>query len=340
LTSSSLPPAESGSDSPESLATPGHRVHQVPPAGIRVSGGTRAGRSHRRRDVPCQDAFALWRQPDGARAAAAVADGLGSRPLSHFGSQAATRAAVDHLAQEPTWDEAALLRAFAAARAAVQAAADERGVPIVDLATTLQVATLDGGRVQAGMVGDGAIVCAGRANRHAASTAEMSPGDDGHAAPEPATGHDATVLLAPAEGGYANEVFPLTDPDWQAHLRLAQGDAWAVLLFTDGLTRLLLAKSRQGWQPFSPFFQAFLPRLAGPTFDDGLVAGFLEGESVDSSWDDDKGLVVLAHPGPLAPRPNPPAPPTTVPSTAGPGADSGTENREVDRPNLQGAHNA
>lgn len=300
-------------------------MRQVPPAGIRVSGGTRAGRSHRRRDVPCQDSFAVWRQPDGARAAAAVADGLGSRPLSQFGSQAATQAAVDHLAQEPTWDEAALVRAFAAARAAVQAASDERGVPIVDLATTLQVATLDGGRVQAGMVGDGAIVCAGRAAGHPIPAAGTPPGDDPSApseavrgqgqagdpasgsASDPAlrgdTGSGVTVLLAPAESGYANEVFPLTDPDWQDHLRLAQGDGRVVLLFTDGLTRLLLAKSKQGWQPFPPFFHAFLPRLAAPKFDGELVAGFLQGDSVDSSWDDDKCLVAMSHaPGPAADR--------------------------------------
>lgn len=244
---------------------------------MRVSAGTRAGRSHRARDGPCQDSTATWASPDGGRAAAAVADGLGSRPLSHFGSQAACDAAVASLAAEAAWDEAALGRAFAAAHAAVQAAAAERGLAAEELATTLQVATLDGGQAWAGMVGDGAIVAG------------------------PASG-EARVLLAPAEGGYANEVFPLTEPGWQGHLRTASlPEARSVLLFTDGLTRLLLAKSRQGWQPFPPFFEAFLPRLAEPGFDAGLVPAFLAGDAVDRSWDDDKGLVVVAHePGPSA----------------------------------------
>lgn len=244
---------------------------------MRVSAGTRAGRSHRARNGPCQDSFAVWASPDGGRAAAAVADGLGSRPLSHFGSQAACDAAVASLAAEPAdaWDEAALGRAFAAAHAAVQAAAAQRGLPAEELATTLQVATLDGRQVLAGMVGDGAIVA-------------------GTAAGE------ARVLVAPADGGYANEVFPLTEPGWQDHLRTAfLPDARTVLLFTDGLTRLLLAKSRQGWQPFSPFFEAFLPQVGGGSFDDRLVSTFLDGDAVDRSWDDDKGLVVLAH-DPLA----------------------------------------
>lgn len=249
---------------------------------MRISAGTRAGRSHRALDGPCQDSFAVWESPDGRRAAAAVADGLGSKPQSHHGSRAACDAAVASLAAEPAWDEAALVRAFEAARAAVQAAAAERGLAAEELATTLEVAAFDGatGQVHAGMVGDGALVAQDAAG-------------------------EARVLLAPADGGYANEVVPLTAPDWQDHLRTAAfPEARAVLLFTDGLTRLLLARSRTGWQPFSPFFQAFLPRLSRPTFDAALVADFLAGDAVDRSWDDDKGLVVLAHePAPQAGAP-------------------------------------
>jgi hypothetical protein len=256
---------------------------------MRVSAGTRAGRSHRARDGPCQDSTATWASPHGGRAAAAVADGLGSRPLSHLGSQAACDAAVASLAAEPAWDEAAVRRAFAAAHAAVQAAAAECGLDADDLATTLQVATLDGGAAWAGMVGDGAVVAQGAAG-------------------------DVRVLLAAAEGGYANEVSPLTQPGWQDHLRTAfLPEARAVLLFTDGLTRLLLAKSRQGWQPFAPFFQAFLPQVAAPAFEPRLVPDFLGGDAVDRSWDDDKGLVVLAREPVPGPPPAPPAEPAPDP---------------------------
>ncbi|MHB1261827.1 MAG: PP2C family serine/threonine-protein phosphatase [Thermoplasmatota archaeon] len=243
-------------------------------AAMRISGGTRIGRSHRARDVPCQDAFAVWRRADGARVAAAVADGLGSKPQSHHGSRAASDAAVASLAAEPSdrpWDETALVRAFEAARAAVQAAADGLGLAAEELATTLQVAVLDGatGQVHAGMVGDGAIVA-----------------NDG----------EVRVLLAPATAGYANEVTPITDASWREDLQLASlPGARSVVLFTDGLTRLLLSRSRQGWQPFSPFFEAFLPQVEGATFDDGLVPRFLAGDDVDRSWDDDKGLVVVSR---------------------------------------------
>lgn len=239
---------------------------------MRVSGARRAGRSHRRSDVPCQDAFAVHRDAlAGGRAAAAVADGLGSRPLSHFGSQAACDAAVASLAGEPEWDRPALERAFKAARAAVQAVAAERGLEPDELATTLQVATFAGGRATAAMVGDGAIVAVG---------SEGGP----------------TVLLPPREAEYANVVVPITHASWREDFRYAEREGVeAVLLFSDGLTRLLLARSRDGWRPFDPFFEAFLPQLRAAAFDEAVVQKFLASDAVDRSWDDDKVLVALAQ---------------------------------------------
>lgn len=251
---------------------------------LRVWAGKREGRGHRQFGVPCQDAFAVHEEGAGApggRVAAAVADGLGSKPLSHFGSQAACDAAVASLAAEPIWDAPALTRAFQAAFDAVAAAAAERGSPPHELATTLQLATLQGGTVRAGMVGDGAIV---------AADADGLP----------------SLLLAPAPSRYANEVVPLTEPTWRDHLRLAEATgARSVLLFTDGLTRLLLARSRAMWAPFAPFFASFLPRTfaaasaAADNADAGLVTEFLGDDAVDRSWDDDKCLVVIAHGPPV-----------------------------------------
>ncbi|MEK6975819.1 MAG: PP2C family serine/threonine-protein phosphatase [Candidatus Thermoplasmatota archaeon] len=234
------------------------------PPRLRVLAGKRAGRSHRQRGDPCQDSFAVDVDPAGGRAVAAVADGLGSRPLSHLGSQAACDAAVASLRAEPAWDRAAMLRAFEAAAIAVRDAAARHGLGADDLATTLQVAAVSGGRVLAAMVGDGAIV----------------------------GGDPVAVAVAPPQSGYANEVFPLTQPGWREHLQVAEQEfAGPVLLFTDGLTRLLLARSRAGWTPFAPFFASFLPRL--PRGGDGFVQAFLDGDQVDQSWDDDKCLVVI-----------------------------------------------
>lgn len=234
---------------------------------MRVSGGRRAGRSHRQQDLPCQDAYAVWQDAD--RAAAAVADGLGSRALSHEGSQAAAEAAVAHLSQEPVWDEAAFVRAFEAARAAVEAHAKERGVSADDLATTLEVAALMGDRAVAAMVGDGAVVL---------------------------SGPEVGILLAPQDGEYANEVTPLTLSTWRSHFRFAERQGAACLLvFTDGLTRLLLSRKRGQWEPYQPFYDAFLPKLRGDAFDTTLVQGFLETDAVDRPWNDDKCLVVMAR---------------------------------------------
>lgn len=239
---------------------------------MNATGGTRAGRSHRARDQPCQDAYAI-RSLDDGRVAAAVADGLGSRPLSHLGSAAACRAAVEALAQEPMWDAAALRRAFEAARSSLEQLAAGMGVPAADLATTLLVAGVAPGKVVAGMVGDGAVV---------------------------ACGADLRLLLEPANGEYANEVVPLTHSAWADHFRSVESDgAEAVLLFTDGLTRLLLQRKRGQWSPFQPFFDAFLPKVRDGSGNGDLVKEFLATSRVDESWDDDKCLVVI---GPAASR--------------------------------------
>jgi hypothetical protein len=180
-------------------------------------------------------------------------------------------AAVAAPAQEPSWDEGALARAFEAARDAVQAEADRRGVPVDDLSTTLQVAVVDGGRVLAGMVGDGAIVA------------------------DVAGSGGARVVLEPADSAFANEVVPVTATDWQDALRVADAEGVAAaLLFTDGLTRLLLSRSRSGWTPFAPFFEHFLPRLAAEE-PQALVASLVGSAEVDKAWDDDKCLVVMAR---------------------------------------------
>lgn len=235
---------------------------------LRVSAGKRAGRGHRARAEPCQDAFAVHVDSDGGRAVAAVADGLGSRPSSQHGSQAACDAAVASLQAEAVWDREAMLRAFTAALQAVRDAAAAQGLTADDLATTLQVAAVTDGRLVAGMLGDGAVVC----------------------------GDPAAVVLAPPRAGYANEVYPLTAPGWEKQVQVVELEGAAadaatpILLFSDGLTRLLLARDHSGWTPFAPFFEAFLPRLATG---DGVVQAFLDGDQVDRSWDDDKCMAVI-----------------------------------------------
>lgn len=238
---------------------------------MRIAGGRRAGRGHRRHDLPCQDAYAAWRDSDGTRVAAAVADGLGSRELSHIGSRSACQTAVLRLGREPVWDEAAVRRAFHAAREGIRFAAAQHQVTLGDMAATLQVVGLENGRAVGGIVGDGAVV---------------------------ACGDEVHVLLPPEESEYANEVVPVTHGRWEDHFRYGHvEDVDAAFAFTDGLTRLLLSRTPAGWEPFQPFFDAFLPTLRGDGFDEGLVDRFLASDNVDASWDDDKCLVVIGRDG-------------------------------------------
>lgn len=232
-----------------------------------VSTGRRAGRSHRDRQIPCQDAYAVHHAGDARQIAAAVADGLGSRPLSHEGSDVAAKAAAESLGASKRWGPAAIHRAFRAARTAIERRARELGANPHDLATTLQVVGLSPTQVIAGIVGDGAVLCA---------------------APDP------RVLLAPEDAEYANLVVPITDPNWRDHLRMATTtDATQVYLFTDGLTRLLLHRQGGAWTPYEPFFHAFQPKLRRDAFHDQLVPRFLGTDAVDAAWDDDKCLVVI-----------------------------------------------
>jgi hypothetical protein len=68
----------------------------------------------------------------------------------------------------------------------------------------------------------------------------------------------------------------------------------SALLFTDGFTRLLLSRSRDGWSPFAPFFDSFLPRLAGAD-PARAVESLVGSDEVDRAWDDDKCMVVMAR---------------------------------------------
>lgn len=232
-----------------------------------VSTGRRAGRSHRDRQIPCQDAFAVHHAGDESQIAAAVADGLGSRPLSHEGSAVASKAAAESLGASKRWGPAAVHRAFRAARHAIERRARELDVNPHDLATTLQVVGLSPTKIIAGSVGDGAILCVGETPR---------------------------LLLGPEDSEYANLVVPITDPNWRDHLRIATTtDATKVFLFTDGLTRLLLRRQARTWMPYEPFFDAFQPKLRPDAFHTQLVPRFLDTDAVDAAWDDDKCLVVI-----------------------------------------------
>ena len=126
------------------------------------------GRSHKRSGIPCQDANAMRILPEGI-VLAAIADGVSTCPLSHFGAGAAALDALEAaLAELPDKEsalrDAALLQellrsSMLAAKAAVSALAKEKAAPELDLASTLTVAVFDGSHLHCGHIGDdGAVV--------------------------------------------------------------------------------------------------------------------------------------------------------------------------------------
>ena len=239
----------------------------------RAYGASVRGSGHVRTGLPCQDAHGWRLLPGGI--ACAVADGLGSAPPADAGARIAVAAALDSLAAAPGVDpagaEAALAHAFAAARAALQAAAGD--APLRDFATTLLLALAGHDWVAVGQIGDGAVV--GR-------------WPDGELA----------TLSPPQRGEYANETTPLTADAALENLRVT---VWpqpvaALALFSDGLQSLALDLASGA--PHAPFFAPFLAALDEPFDPDAIgvrLADFLDSPRVCARTDDDKTLLVAGN---------------------------------------------
>ena len=127
------------------------------------------GRSHKARDTVCQDSHIFAPCAAGNWQLIAVADGLGSAPLSDLGAKTALEKLASrcaYLPEDP--DDEALLsclkEGFAAAFAAVEeeaaSAAEQSGEPVspADFDCTLTACLYDGERVFIGHVGDGGVI--------------------------------------------------------------------------------------------------------------------------------------------------------------------------------------
>src|SRR5438270_66790 len=149
-------------------------------AGPVVLAATRVGGSHEAVGVPCQDAYA-WAEAGGGVLVIAVADGLGTAPRSDEGAAIAVEAAVN---------------GALAARAALEAHAEECAVALSDLASTLVFVAVKEGTVCVAQVGDGAVV------------AEVAEG--------------LALVSGPDHGEYVNEVVPLTAGSWLEGFRVSR----------------------------------------------------------------------------------------------------------------------
>jgi hypothetical protein len=240
-----------------------------------VIAATRIGESHEASGAPCQDAFA-WAEVSRDLLVIAVADGLGTAPRSDEGAAIIVEAAVDSAvaarAGEPVdhdhdLEDVVRLGAFAA-RAAVEGLADEFGIPLSDLASTLVFVAVSGGAVCVAQVGDGAVV------------AETSDG--------------LALVSGPNHGEYINEVTPLTASTWLEGLRVSPvlGAVRAIAVFTDGCERAALRRDltpHRGF--FNPLFE-FGRSVIGEAAGESELCGLLAGSKMAESSDDDKTLVL------------------------------------------------
>jgi serine/threonine protein phosphatase PrpC len=239
-----------------------------------AAGATATGRSHEAAGIPCQDAFASRRS--GEATAVALADGAGSCPLSHFGAQAATKAAARYAARhfEELWTmpepEAAEHLLRCALRSLQGLPAKHPGSTLTDFSSTLLLVVCSGSRSLAANLGDGVV-----AMRDSSGT--------------------WSALLPPERGQYANETFFLTGNNAFPHFRLAKVEQTgsAFILMTDGAADSLYERSTGRIAPaaesFVGWLQAHPPRTAQRALHNTLST------TLRSRTHDDCGVGVFAR---------------------------------------------
>lgn len=259
----------------------GEPAKALPAAAWRVTGASVTGVSHRRLDLPCQDAQG-YRVVQGEFLLVALADGAGSAEHALQGARSAVeytlqaleaRLASSRLPDAPEEWRNLMRDVFAAARAQVLAQAEAAGEPARKYATTLTGVIAARHRLVVGQVGDGAVV------------AEDENGEL----------WTATRLQ---RGEYANETHFLTDDDALDRVVMAvfERPVLALAVMSDGLVRLALKMPVE--EPHEPFFRPLF-RFAG-TVEDGhaasaQLADFLDSERVNARTDDDKSLVLAVR---------------------------------------------
>jgi hypothetical protein len=240
-------------------------------AGWTVAAATRRGESHARRGERGQDALCLRLR--GGLMVAVLADGAGSAPRGGPGAALACRMlAQAALAARHPLDETGPAPWLSAARSAIAAAAETRGLAPRDFAATLILAVSDGAATLVAHVGDGGAVALGPEGWHA--------------------------LSWPETGEYAGTTHFLTDDPPALRVTRHDGPVRALALFTDGLERLVLDFAAQ--QPHAPFFDRMTAPLSrsGPGRDRALsraLGDWLESPAVAARTDDDRTLL-LARP--------------------------------------------
>ena len=247
-----------------------------------VIGASVKGMSHEKNGAPCQDAHA-HRILNDEVLVIAVADGAGSAAHADRGASLAVersletveRARTGALPDSPEAWQRLIFHAFEDARNALCARADEEGLPVRTLATTLTVVVATPTALITGQIGDGIVVADSEQDGLFAAT-------------------------QPQQGEYAGETYFLTMDDAMARVagRVYDRGAQALSVMTDGLTRLAL--ELPGHAPHAPFFNplfSFSQEKNDPAEAHHQLRAFLSSARVNARTDDDKTLVLAARVG-------------------------------------------
>ena len=238
------------------------------------------GVDHIHAKVPCQDNVA-FASKNGVHAIA-LSDGGGSRKFSHIGSEYATRAACELLAEHfddyysrlelidsgaPKAKKLLLrlrLEILDAVLGAMRTQVNEERT-LYDFGCTLQVAAVKDGRYIAGHVGDGVIAALYRRG--------LEP--------------SVEVLSHPENAGAPNVTFFVTDHDAEAHLRLSHGECRqleGILMMSDGPEEALYSGAAGMHRNTLKLFENYNGRSRAEYT--AALDKFLEGTIVKHSFDD------------------------------------------------------
>ena len=192
--------------------------------------GAVQGRGHAKKDIPCQDKAAR-REANGVHVIA-LADGAGSAALSHFGAQCVVNCVTDFVA-EKFFDLIAqkdgrlvTQELLSVVLAALKNEAASRDCALKDLASTLLVAAVGGGKFFLAHLGDGVI---GYLN------------EDG-----------LKVATTPDNGEFSNETVFVTSTTAAARMRIFKGalkNISGFILMSDGSEQSLYNKRNKTLAP-------------------------------------------------------------------------------------------
>lgn len=177
------------------------------------------GKSHIKRNIPCQDSSGIRETPGGWHIAA-VADGVGSAKNSQEGSRIAVDSVLDFCEKYMPWDNSiisikSMLRtAYNHAFNQIIRKAEKSGEPVESYDTTLSIALYKGKRIIYGHSGDGAIIGLNSFG-------------------------DYVQITQPQKGPDGISVIPLRFGYQQWKIDSYDEDLVAVLLMTDGMLETL-----------------------------------------------------------------------------------------------------